>query len=296
MAAIAPPSRPLRPGFTLLELLVVIAAISILVGLLLPALSHARKCAVMTGELSAARQMMAGYLMYAHDHNGSVMPGFPSREMMQDGSIVVRDSRGTRITGAHAQRYPLRLLPYLEFNDDILTRDSAHASQMSQINEQAGQTDYGVSLVPRFGLNQAFIGGSGDRDETGVAFSASRHIRERAARWGRGWYVGKIDLAPRPSQLACFFSASSLGQGNQIQNGYYRVTPPRFTRAIWTTTMPPRIEQPERTGNVAFVFMNRTVSTMLDGHAETLDFMQVQDMRRWSPQANEPEWMLPASP
>jgi hypothetical protein len=35
------------------------------------------------------------------------------------------------------------------------------------------------------------------------------------------------------------------------------------------------------------------VVNFLDGHAEQLVWDDLRDMRRWSPQADSPEWMLP---
>lgn len=57
-------------GFTLVELLVVIGIISVLVGVLLPALSKARMSASRAVCASNVRQIGVGLLMYAGDHKG----------------------------------------------------------------------------------------------------------------------------------------------------------------------------------------------------------------------------------
>ncbi len=55
-------------GFTLVELLVVVAAVAILASLLLPALAAARQRALATRSLSNVRQLGLGMNLYALDH------------------------------------------------------------------------------------------------------------------------------------------------------------------------------------------------------------------------------------
>ena len=61
-------------GFTLVELLVVIGIIALLIAILLPALSRARKVANTTKCLSQLRQLAMGWQMYALAHQGRGIP------------------------------------------------------------------------------------------------------------------------------------------------------------------------------------------------------------------------------
>ena len=64
-------------GFTLLELLVVIALIAILASLLLPALNQAKARARRVGCLNHLRQIGVAFQSFAHDHNGQFPMAIP---------------------------------------------------------------------------------------------------------------------------------------------------------------------------------------------------------------------------
>src|SRR5271170_6209423 len=70
------PSERRRPsgGFTLVELLVVIGIIALLISILLPALSKARRSAKTTACLSNIRQLVMGELQYMQDYGGRFSP------------------------------------------------------------------------------------------------------------------------------------------------------------------------------------------------------------------------------
>src|SRR5580765_2289518 len=71
-------ARPRQRGFTLLELLAVIATIAILAALLLPVLSKAKIKAQQTTCLSNLRQQGYGWSMYAADDNGKLVQSYPT--------------------------------------------------------------------------------------------------------------------------------------------------------------------------------------------------------------------------
>ena len=64
-------------AFTLIELLVVVAIIAILASLLLPALGRSKLKATGAVCLSNQRQLITGFLIYALDHNDTMVPTLP---------------------------------------------------------------------------------------------------------------------------------------------------------------------------------------------------------------------------
>src|SRR5688500_10862952 len=71
-----PRGRRFHPGFTLVELLVVIGVIAILIGILLPTIARARECARRASCLSNLRQVGMAMRFYAYDNRDQVPLGY----------------------------------------------------------------------------------------------------------------------------------------------------------------------------------------------------------------------------
>lgn len=88
---------PARRGFSLIELLVVISVISLMISILLPALSHARARARAVLCLSNERQIGLGMHLYAADYNDRLPPfseGKPGQFQMSGGGTSSDARRG----------------------------------------------------------------------------------------------------------------------------------------------------------------------------------------------------------
>jgi prepilin-type N-terminal cleavage/methylation domain-containing protein len=85
-----------RRGFTLLELLTVIATIAILASLLLPVLGKAKIKAQRTTCLSNLRQLCAAWMLYADDNHGFLPESYPfnNPDVWVQGDMTKADEAG----------------------------------------------------------------------------------------------------------------------------------------------------------------------------------------------------------
>jgi prepilin-type N-terminal cleavage/methylation domain-containing protein len=110
--------RHSRAAFTLVELLVVIGIIAVLVAILLPALSRARKHALRVAELSNMRQVGLAVHMYANDNKGRLPGGSGNNGPYPHSHDVVRTRlcgyRWDEATNGYMKTGPSYLQPALD--------------------------------------------------------------------------------------------------------------------------------------------------------------------------------------
>ncbi|MGA1267346.1 MAG: type II secretion system protein [Phycisphaerales bacterium] len=178
----------IRRGFTLTEMLVVIAVIGILMALLLGGIQRARAAGRSTQQLSNIRQVHMGWTLYAGQFGEECLPGFLSGDVQQRWRVSYKMK--DRVAGVSSDRfdrtvtqtYPWRLMPYLDHSLDVMMGyrvgdDDGSATwslEMPPAPLPGGLTlptevqpllDNGsllgrtVALQPAFGYNAFYLGG-----------------------------------------------------------------------------------------------------------------------------------------
>ena len=180
-------------GFTLIELLVVISIIALLIGILLPALSAARRSAFNARCLANLRQVVTGSIIYGDTYDGYLPDGFTL------GGKAYRIRPGTYVPSV--QLYPgdpldryldegpetLGLAALLEDQGFMDGRNDAWVCPANDVMKPYGNT-YGC---PAYGGNQPL------RQDTQVMF---RYFESNVGKFAgpseRGWAFDNIEFGP----------------------------------------------------------------------------------------------------
>ena len=251
-----------RGGFTLIEVIAVAAILAVLVSMAVPATIQFIEQGRKGKEISAARKIVAGYLLYASDHDGALMPAYKSED--------ASDASGAVVGFPANARYPWRLAPYLDYDMHTILFNGNENALKDQVDFH-----YAASVTPNLGMNVTFVGG--DYGSTSDLVPSPK----ANSKFGN-FCVTQLGQASKPSTLIVFASA----RRGKSQVGFYQVKSPGFTGIRWSGKWDPAAPA-EDYGFVDMRYDRKAVAAMLDGHVELLDEDQIQDMRRWSNQAAE---------
>ena len=184
-------AHPRARAFTIIEMLVVIGILSLLLGILLPALSGAKKRSSKQTELNSLRQIGFAWTLYANGNNDKLLPGFIEADVQEKwrvaylypSRIPIQPSPNFASGDPNiAGPWPWRLLPFLDnslptvygyVDDPHLTRPSDGRTYPifdtvtldprqigTQLNmEIIGEAAIPIAYAPSFGYNAYYVGG-----------------------------------------------------------------------------------------------------------------------------------------
>lgn len=279
-------------AFTLIELLVVVAIIALLVSILLPALSEARKSAEQVRGSSNLRQMLMGYQYYMDESNGAVMYGYAPATSVDGQYFPIRDPDSGHTFGFPVnQRYPWRLSPYVENVWGVIYshREPPPLPLPTDAQPDAFMKAYTISIRPTFGINAVYVGGYDSVIYKGFKTIAGNKTPNRNA------HVVFRESVVRYASSLIVFSESKLRGGGEDSgdDGYHWVTAPNCNGPKWRPNGD-NIEIVDTTGSVIGIPEGRAkkqaITGMFDGHVEGLSPNQLRDMRLWANKATDDEY------
>ena len=246
--------RSTQDGFTIVELLVVIAVIAILLGIMLVGLQGASRTSKNLRSMNRAKQVFIAWTAYSNTYADKLLPGHLSAGVQEKWRVTYRSpSQQSSLDSQLTETYPLRLMPYLDnalepmfgYRRDLDELQNEYASE-NNLDEHEAALQV-ISDTPEFGYNAYYVGGwwkmSGSRaplifgDTPIEASSGSGGVRNV-----RGRLVAlNLGSIRQPEKMVTFCTASFREQGVYVRNetdpdGAAWVVPPRLCETeVWNS-------------------------------------------------------------
>ena len=287
--AVLCPQDQRRRGFSVTELLVVVAIIAILVAIIVPVASSARSAARRMREASAMRQVILAWTSYSVDNKGWLLPGFKTGlpVFQEDGTGIPPTAYGS-VPEIQA-RYPWRLIRYLDHDFRALYVNQNEDMLQQLQSSDPSQFYYFTSLYPSFGLNSVWVGG----DEQRYGF-LPQTLPSGQLNPLYGFYANRLSSLKHTDRVTIFASAhTNLTADQSMVEGYFRIEAPYFLAGQPTTWAAEYdADTPPSWGNLSARNNGQVVVGVAGGGVDLVPVEEMRDMRRWADQATSATWQL----
>lgn len=172
-----------KRAFTLIELLVVISIIALLIGILLPALSKARKAAQKTQCFSNQKQIGSAMYMYATDEHDYIP---------REGNCDANQETWGGTFGVSHVTWPLAFRKYLHPRNAY--KNDYHRTPVAVSDKFVGTPTYRCPSHPNKLHNINYI-------INGLAFSQKGRVNEGSQQHGNGRFAHQIHLIRVPTTM-----------------------------------------------------------------------------------------------
>ena len=288
-----------RRGFTIVEIIVVIAIIGILVAVLIPALTGARMRAKKIAELNLISHVGKAWTMYIGDHQDKLLQGYISIDVQAhqelawafpDESLVPPAPLYSSYMPNDAGPWTFRLLDYLDYDwRSILFYRDTDEWTSGELREHAEI----VANEPAFGYNGYYIGGwwlmdnhtqrpthlfrsvvLTDGERTSVVSTMGSHIR-------------------KPDNQLIFCSTFFAHQGSHYhleddKSGSFFASPSVVARVKkWTPLPGKQIEASFDSYAPLGRFTGMPAICFADGSVESIEIETLLDQQMWIPKARK---------
>jgi len=160
-------------AFTIVEILVVIGVLALLLGMLLPALSGAKKRSLKHKELNSIRQVGFAWTLYANSSNDKILPGYLEVDVQSRWRVSYEYPNHKDIPPApsytvgdvnNAGPWTWRLMPFMSFDHDVVHgyTDEPGFDAVTLGTDLAEAS--AIAYQPAFGYNAFYVGGWWEMD------------------------------------------------------------------------------------------------------------------------------------
>ena len=284
--------RVFRPGkgFTLVEILVVVAVISLLLALAVPGMTGLRNRAASIRELSSLRALSTAWTQYATDQRGWLLPAMygmpplsPLPAFYEDGQPIPESVFGNQ--RAVVARWPHRISRWLDHQVQPLAVTTEPWQVEACSDGDLMKQLYFASLYPSFGLNGMWVGG--DQERYGFM---PESIGGKPNPF-RNFYASRLTEIRHPERLVVFASSRTNQDAcatGSVREGYFRLESPQWLGPQWTASYDATMAS--TSGNVSARWSGKASVANANGSVELVPVDELRDMRRWADQADASEW------